>query len=103
MYQNGEGVPKNKNTAVYWITSAADQGLAWAQYSLGMIYYTGDGALPDYEKAIEWYTKAAENGNIRAQFTLGLIYDNHGHDEDQILDFYTEASRQGYSSVFRNL
>ena len=53
----------------------AEQGYAWAQYGLGVMYHEGNGVPEDYAKAVHWYTKGAKQGNARAQNALGSQYD----------------------------
>ena len=57
-----------------WVTKAAEQGYAAAQYSLGMMYHEGKGVPQDYKQAADCFTKAAEQGHADAQFILGLMY-----------------------------
>ncbi len=45
----------------------AKQGLAEAQYNLGLMYDTGYGVPQDYEEALKWYKKAAEQGDENAR------------------------------------
>ena len=52
----------------------AEQGYAWAQYGLGVMYHEGNGVPEDYAKAVHWYTKAAEQGYAEAQFLVGRGY-----------------------------
>ena len=56
------------------ITLAAEQGIAKAQFSLGVMYAFGEGVPQDYKTAVKWYTLAAEQGNAGAQNNLGLMY-----------------------------
>jgi TPR repeat protein len=98
MYQNGEGVPQDYETAIKWFTLAAEQGIANAQFNLGQIYRKGEGVPQDYETAIKWFTLAAgqstdfttvlqewgpstssefeEQGSVNAQNALGEMYRN---------------------------
>ena len=41
MYANGEGVPKGDAEAVKWFRKAAEQGDAWGQLGLGLMYHSG--------------------------------------------------------------
>ena len=41
MYFNGDGVAQNYAEAMRWYRLAADQGLAWAQYNLGLMHENG--------------------------------------------------------------
>ena len=80
----------------------ANKGDAYAQYSLGEMYYFGDGVPKDYKEAVKWYTKAAEQGNGYAQFKLGEMYhDGSGvfegvpRDYKEAVKWYTKAAEQG--------
>ena len=48
MYTKGEGVPENDTEAVKWYRMAAEQGIASAQYNLGVMYANGQGVPQDY-------------------------------------------------------
>jgi TPR repeat protein len=48
--------------AVRWYRLAADQGEAWAQYSLGRMYEDGRGVRRDRVEAVRWYRLAAAQG-----------------------------------------
>ena len=50
--------------AVKWMRKAADQGLAKAQFNLGMMYEVGRGVVQDYAEAVKWYRKAAEKAGF---------------------------------------
>ena len=52
----------------------AEQGIAEAQYNLGLIYSKGQGVAPDYKEAVKWYRLAAEQGFAESQTNLGLMY-----------------------------
>ena len=66
----------NDAQAVQLLRPWAERADAWAQYSLGVMYYRGRGVAQDYTKAREWLEKAATQGNANAQFSLGLMYKN---------------------------
>ena len=53
----------------------AEQGIASAQFNLGMMYARGQGVPQDYQAALKWYRRAAEQGNASAQNNLGLMYE----------------------------
>ncbi|WP_148132454.1 tetratricopeptide repeat protein, partial [Neisseria sp. HMSC074B07] len=61
--------------AVQWYRKAAEQGLADAQYNLGMMYANGQGVRQDYAEAVRWFRKTAEQGLAEAQYNLGLAYE----------------------------
>lgn len=60
--------------AAKWYRQAAMQGIADAQYSLGLLYVTGEGVTKDSSEAMKWFRKAAEQGRANAQFALGSGY-----------------------------
>jgi TPR repeat protein len=70
----GLGVPQDYETAVKWMTLAAEQGSVMAQNEVGMMYYNGRGVPQDYKTAVKWYTLAAEQGFPGAQKNLGVMY-----------------------------
>ena len=49
-----------------WYRKAAEQGVAAAQYNLGVCYYKGEGVSQDYVQAVSWWCKAAEQGHSLA-------------------------------------
>jgi TPR repeat protein len=79
----GQGVTQDDPQALRWMTKAAEQGHASAQYEVGSYY-----VLPpdqDYGKAAYWLRKAAEQGYARAQFSLStLYYAGYGVEQDRL-------------------
>ena len=53
---------------------AAEQGIAGAQYRLGVMYAEGQGAAQDDSESVRWFRLAAEQGHGEAQAGLGLAY-----------------------------
>ncbi len=70
MYSKGRGVAKDEAEAVKWYRKAAEQGLATAQFNLGLKYERGEGVAKDHGKADKWLHKAADQGYAPAQETL---------------------------------
>ncbi|MEX2648354.1 MAG: tetratricopeptide repeat protein [Alphaproteobacteria bacterium] len=60
--------------AVKWYRKAADQGLAEAQFTLGVMYHDGLGESQDDAEALKWFRKGADQGDAPAQINLGLKY-----------------------------
>ena len=52
------------------VRQAAEQGVASAQTSLGLMYFHGEGVPEDMREAARWFRKAAEQGVATAQYTL---------------------------------
>ena len=69
----------------------AEQGVADAQYNLGVCYANGIGVTKDEAEAVKWYHKSAEQGVADAQYNLGVCY-NHGtgvtKDEAEAVKWY---------------
>jgi len=66
-YETGRiGLPKDMSQAQYWYHKAADQGDAYAEASLGILFNFGKGVERDYAQAYMWYERAvmhAQGGN----------------------------------------
>lgn len=100
MYRDGDGVDKDGNKAVEWLTKAAEQGSSDAQCILGRMYSDGDGVVLSYSKALAWYTLAADQGDADALVSLGVLY-NHGRgvskDYSKAAEYYAMAAAMGDS------
>ena len=57
-----EGVPQDDAEAVRWYRLAAEQGHAYAQYNLGVMYDTGEGVPQDDAEAVRWYRLGCGTG-----------------------------------------
>ena len=53
----------------------AEQGVASAQFYLGLMYEKGRGVRQDHSTALTWFLKAAAQGYAGPQNSLGLIYE----------------------------
>ena len=62
-------------TALREFRPLAEHGNAFAQTSLGMMYYNGQGVPQNYETAVKWFTLGADQGIAGAQFSLGRMYE----------------------------
>src|SRR5260370_16457825 len=54
--------------------SMADQGLAIAQFNVGLMYDKGQGVSKDEVQAMKWYRLAADQRRSDAQYQLGHLY-----------------------------
>ena len=73
---NGCEVDEEKAFELYRKASKyADQGIASAQYCLGVCYFTGDAGEQDIPKALRWFRKSAEQDFFEAQMMLAIIYE----------------------------
>lgn len=66
----GEGVTKDRQTAIKYYTKSANSGYSYAQFNLGIIY---DVELKDKKEAYKWYLKAAEQGHSSAMLNLSFL------------------------------
>lgn len=74
MFDDGDGVPQNYQTARNFYEYAANQGYAPAQNRLALLYLFGKGVPEDPAKAIELLGLAAKAGSHSANYYLGLLY-----------------------------
>src|SRR5260370_37796283 len=65
--------------------SMADQGLAIAQFNVGLMYDKGQGVSKDEVQAMKWYRLAAHQRRSDAQYQLGHLYYKQNN--------YTEAAK----------
>lgn len=55
------------------LRTAAEEGDAWAQYTLGACLASGEFGGKDLAEAAKWYRNSAEQGRREAQYELGLM------------------------------
>ncbi len=55
---------------------AAEQGHAYAQFTVGLMYENGDGVSKDIDEARKWYRKAADQGHEAAKEALKRLTHN---------------------------
>lgn len=70
-YDNGIGVERNIDQALFWYRKAAEQGVAEAQFNLAHLLVTEELSAT---AAAEWMRKAADQGMVDAEFLMGVIY-----------------------------
>ena len=89
--------------AVKWFRLAADQGLASAQFHLGLMYDNGQGVpQEDYVQAAKWYRLAANKGDASAQYYLAFKYKKGqgvSQSYEQAANWFRLAADQGYASA----
>ena len=107
-YQKGLAAAQSGDfaTALGEWTPLAEQGDAYAQFSLGQMYALGLGVAQDDKTAVKWYTLAAEQGVVLAQYSLGLMHaEGQGVPQDYktAVKWYTLAAEQGFAKSQTNL
>ena len=84
----------------------AEQGVAKAQYNLGVMYANGRGVRQNDAEALRWYRKAAEQEDADAQFNLGGMY-AYGRgvrqDDTEAVKWFRQAAAQGLTQAQYNL
>ena len=76
----------------------ANEGIAPAEYLLGLMYATGRGVPQDDAEAVRWYRMAAHQGNAAAQYNLGLMHKTGRgvpQDDAEAVRWYRMAAHQG--------
>ena len=76
----------------------AAQGIAEAQYNLGLFYEHGKFVTQNAEESFRWYKKAAEQGNAAAQLKTGGYYGKGvgvAKDEAAAHRWFLKAAEQG--------
>ncbi len=83
LYENGNGVPKDYQQALFWFRRAAEHGNAMLLTSLGRMYEHGNGVPKDVVQAQKWYILGAGGGDklaaelrdaLAKQMTPGQIF-----------------------------
>ncbi len=93
-YQRGDYA-----TTIRELRPLAEQGVAEAQFLLGVMYDKGQGVPQDYAEAVEWWRKAAEQGYAKAQYNLGVMYGKgQGVPQDYVLaHMWFDLAASGYA------
>src|SRR4051794_26144099 len=103
MYDLGIDVPRNYAESGKWYLKAANQGLAEAQFKLGVRYFEfGKQARENYTTAFTWFYRAANQGIAEAQFNIGLMYQlGRGVPTNKVeaYKWYNVAAAQGFTKA----
>ena len=76
LYDEGWGVPVNKEKAVECYAKAAKNGYADAQNNLANSLYSGQGIAEDEKEALYWAKKSVEQGCEEAKALLIILEDS---------------------------
>ena len=102
-YDNGLGVKRDVEQALYWYQKAAEQGLAEAQFNLAHLLVSEEISAV---AAAEWMQKAAEQGMPDAQYLMGVIYAEGigvDADDDKAVAWLKKAIAQGQKEAEKYL
>jgi uncharacterized protein len=100
------GVARDPARATQLFRSAADAGLATAQFDLASCFETGQGLPQDFGVAAGWYRKAAQQGDSGAQNNLASMYQSGRgvpQDRGRALRLFLEAAENGNMKAAANL
>jgi localization factor PodJL len=98
LYERGEGVTADLNTARAWTERAAAGGNRRAMHDLGVYFARGEGAPLDEAAAFRWFRQAAELGVADSQYNLGVLYQQGrgvNANPGEALFWFSVAARQG--------
>jgi TPR repeat protein len=93
-------------TAVKLWRPLAEQGIAYAQYSLGVMYAEGWGVQRDHAEAVKWYRKAADQYHADAKFNLGGMYyygEGVPQDRAEAVKIWGQLAERGHAAARANL
>ena len=100
-YRRGD----HDQAAAIWRPLAED-GDAYAQFGMGLLYYSGDGVPRDLTESARWFRLSAEQGYGAAQHNLGNAY-KHGRgvplDDAEAARWWRLAAEQDYAAAQFNL
>jgi TPR repeat protein len=73
-YTGKGGVAQDRAEALRWYSKAAEQGDAFAQVSLGVMYANGICTPRNPVIAVAWFRQAANQGDAMGQYYLGVSF-----------------------------
>lgn len=97
---------KDYATAIALWRPLAEQGLAAAQYRIGVMYAEGKGVPANDAEAALWFERAATQGDAAAQYDLGASYaEGVGVRKDAVTaaKWFLRAADQGFPLAQLNL
>lgn len=97
VFQEGNGIEKDLQKAVYWYAKAVEGGSPNAMVNLGAMYLQGKGVDQNFETAINLYKRAADLNNQAALYNLARLYlAGAGVEKNPVLGFeYAKRAADG--------
>jgi TPR repeat protein len=102
----GKLLDRPKSRRLETTQTRADEGVAEAQFSLGLTFANTVRAAPDYAQAARWYLLAANQNHAMAQFNLGIMFaEGQGvaRDDAQSEKWMRRAAQQGDAGAQHNM
>ncbi|MWD29014.1 peptidase C14, caspase catalytic subunit p20 [Aquicoccus sp. SCR17] len=102
LYEAGNGVPQEPQTAMTLYERAAEGGSHDAQINLAVALFQGAGVAQDTDRAISLLRQAADSGSAKATYNLGVLAQDGAIDTPAAaLDYFERAAAEGESPAFR--
>ena len=99
-YFFGIGVVKDTESAIKWMSKAADNGHIKSCFQLGKIYYFGDwDVLQNVPIALDYFNAASKMGHASSQYYMGKAYrwgDVVAQDYTKAADYFLKAAQQSH-------
>ena len=72
----GRLIPRDEPEAARWFVTAAAQGVAVAQFNLGLLHEKGLGVELNQAEAMKWYARAVDTEFVPAYMNLARLYES---------------------------
>ncbi|KAJ3439309.1 erad-associated e3 ubiquitin-protein ligase component-related [Anaeramoeba flamelloides] len=76
MYQEGNGLEKNKEVAFQWFKKSAKNNETTGMNNLAIAFHTGKGVKKNHAKSFKWFKRAAKLGYPSSVNNVGVCYLN---------------------------
>jgi len=107
LYAGGRGVEKSSEKKVDFLKRSVANGLAGAEFALGMLYNDGaDGLQVDKAQACQLFIKAADQGHVQSMHNAGFCYQTGTGVQANLttaVHYYTKAAENGSTGSMHNL
>jgi TPR repeat protein len=91
-YYNGNGVSRNKETALEWYMKGTEKGDGFCFYSVGFFY---EKDLKDKEKALEFYLNGSDRNDYDCMVSASTLFEQLG-DKEKSLFYLEKAAKDGH-------
>lgn len=104
--EHPQGLEKNPELAVKYLSIAAEKGYLKSQIDLGLIYLDANSPVADIDKALEWITLTAKKGDAFSQYVIGHYYNTGDYlpkDDVKAYHWLLESASNGCESAMIEL
>ena len=98
----GINIPQDLDSALRYLTVAAESGDAISQFTLGFMYWSGRGTEPDIDKTYDLFLKAAEQGIPEAMYNVAkiLLTKDYEKNKDEAMNWLRRSANAGYDTAY---